>query len=200
MRNAKIISYKVKGSFQHNCSMFAERKIFLPFFSVDDVFFSSHSRSPSSSSAAAPEPSQWYCVLLKAKTKPIFHFVTIIFSTLYEPRQKRGEYLKNDEKFLFSCAPFRLPPKKCLPRSSPTAAAFAFIYLPKDYFASLFSVPREGNHRASNKKAPNDDSIQISNLGAFLVRLAFFLAMRRMWCEAIYNLLMPKHPKKNAQP
>lgn len=32
MRYAKIISYKVKGSFQHNCSMFAEKKDLLVFF------------------------------------------------------------------------------------------------------------------------------------------------------------------------
>lgn len=135
MRNAKIISYKVKGSFQHNCSMFAERKIFL--------FSSSWLSSSSLSMPLAPSLRDDIACCWEQKQKPIFHFITIIFSTLYEPWQKRGEYLKNDEKFLFLFfAPFRLPPMS----SSLIAAAFA-LFICERLLRFLFAMPPAPNAR-----------------------------------------------------
>lgn len=92
MRNAKIISYKVKGSFQHNCSVFARRQDFI---------------------LTGPHGGAMILRVAEAKTKPIFHFLAIILFALCEPRVRR-EYLKNDEKlflpssllqffFLFIC-------------------------------------------------------------------------------------------------
>lgn len=157
MRNAKITSYKVKGSFQHNCSMFASRKI-----------------SPLFAWASFTEPSRWCCVLLEQKTKPIFHFVAIIFLTLYVSPARRWEYLKNDEKFFFVLL------------CPPVISAF-FIYLRKIIlFPFLVSVIIE----QQQKKTPNDDSIQIWNLWVFVVMLCV---------ELCPNFLMAS-TEKNSQP
>lgn len=138
MRNAKIISYKVKGSFQHNCSMFARRKIFCCFFIpfLELVFF------------LLPEPSRWYCVLLpqeEAKQqKPIFHFGNNNFPHiiwgLAEGASER-EYLKNDEKFPFSAFCFLRPP--------PPQAFFLSVFFPRVFICErLFRSFSSGNHRA----------------------------------------------------
>lgn len=78
MRNAKIISYKVKGSFQHNFSVFARRQ-------RQDFILT------------GPHGGAMILRVAGAKTKPIFHFLAIILFAC-EPRV-RGEYLKMMKNF-----------------------------------------------------------------------------------------------------
>lgn len=154
----RLFPNKVKGSFQHNCSMFARRKIFrfLCFFvSLTGL-------------KARAKLAMILRVVETKKTKPIFHSATEISPhyvkearSIFWGDEKGEEYFKKWWK-LFLLRLLRL----ILILFSFRFFFFLDIFV-KDYFVSFFPPAGVGNHRANSKKTPNDDSIHISNHRVF---------------------------------
>lgn len=172
MRNAKIISYKVKGSFQHNCSMFGKRKIFCMLFARVSL---------------TALRSRWYCVLLKQKQNSYFISRQSFYSHYVSPGWR---IFKKWWKTSRLCVFFSPSRHLC--------SLFLFICERLFCFLCSFCLVIIERHE---KKVPNDDSIQISNLWVFATTAAcrcaslcvvcIFLHSTAFWCLST---------KKNAQP